>query len=62
MDVTLKEHMQLSNKECITKILVLKNEVQKVNGTFISVFQNESLSENEYWNGWTDIYKSTVIQ
>ena len=62
MDVTLKQHMQLSNEECIAKILKLKNEVQKVNGTFISIFQNESLSENEYWKGWTDIYKSTVIQ
>jgi len=61
-DVTLKEYMKLSNNECLSKISVLKNEVQKVNGTFISVFHNESLSEKEYWHGWTDIYKSTVFQ
>ena len=61
MDVTLKQHMKLSNEESLAKILELKNEVQKVNGIFISVFHNETLSENEYWNGWTDIYKSTVV-
>lgn len=61
MDVTLKEHMELSNAESLAKILELKNEVQKVNGTFISVFHNDTLCENEYWNGWTNIYKATVI-
>jgi hypothetical protein len=61
MDVTLKQHMQLSNDDCLAKILTLKNEVQKVNGTFISVFHNDTLCEDEYWNGWTNIYKSTVI-
>jgi len=53
--------MKLTNEESLAKILELKNEVQKVNGTFISVFHNETLSENEYWNGWTDIYKATVV-
>ena len=60
MDVTLKEFMGLSNAESLAKILELKNEVQKVNGTFISVFHNDTLSENETWKGWTAIYKSTV--
>ncbi|MGV8945745.1 MAG: polysaccharide deacetylase family protein [Lutibacter sp.] len=60
MDITLKQYMQLSNEESLAKILALKNEVQKVNGTFISVFHNDTLCENEYWKGWTDIYKSTV--
>ncbi len=60
-DVTLKQHMQLSNGESLAKILALKNEVQKVNGTFISVFHNETLCEDEYWAGWTNIYKATVI-
>jgi len=53
--------MQLSNEGCLAKILTLKNEVQKVNGTFISVFHNDTLCESEYWNGWRNIYKATVI-
>ena len=59
-DVTLKQHMKLSNDESLAKILALKNEVKKVNGTFISVFHNETLCEDEYWEGWTNIYKETV--
>ena len=60
-DATLKQYMQLSNADCLAKILELKKEVQKVNGTFISVFHNDTLCESDYWNGWTDIYKATVI-
>jgi hypothetical protein len=61
MDVTLKDFMQLSTKESLNKILELKNEVKKVDGTFISLFHNETLSENEKWKGWSDIYKKMVI-
>ena len=61
MDVTLKEHMELSNAESLAKILELKKEVQKVSGTFISVFYNDTLCENEYWKGWTNIYKAAVM-
>lgn len=61
MDITLKQHMRLSNEDSLSKILEIKNEVKKVNGIFISIFHNETLSENEYWNGWSDIYKTTVI-
>ena len=60
MDVALKRHMQLTNEESLAKILELKNEVKKVGGTFISVFHNDTLYEDEYWNGWTNIYKATV--
>ena len=60
-DITLKDYMQLSNQESLNKILELKNEVKNVNGTFISLFHNETLSENEKWEGWSDIYKKMVI-
>jgi len=60
MDVTLKDFMKLSNEESIIKILELKEEVKKVNGTFITLFHNETLSENERWKGWSTIYKKAV--
>jgi hypothetical protein len=62
MDVTLKDFLELSNKESLAKILELKNEVLSVNGTFISLFHNESFSENEKWNGWTTIYKKMLSE
>ncbi len=61
MDVTLKNYMQLSKKKSLEKILELKNEVKKVEGTFVSLFHNETLSENKEWKGWLDIYKKTVM-
>jgi len=61
MDGTLKDHLKLSNEESIQKIVQLKNEVKEVNRTFISLFHNESLSETDYWKGWSAIYKLTVI-
>tara|TARA_R110001583_G_scaffold34847_6_gene116643 strand:- start:13383 stop:14681 length:1299 start_codon:yes stop_codon:yes gene_type:complete len=61
MDVTLKDFMGLSNEESLNKIKELKEAVKNVNGTFISLFHNETLSENEIWKGWTTIYKTTVI-
>jgi len=61
MDVTLKDYMNLSPEESLQKILELKETVKKVNGTFISLFHNETLSENEVWKGWKTIYKATVL-
>jgi len=60
--VILKNHLQLSNEESLTRILELKEAVNKVNGTFISVFQNQTFSENVHWHGWTDIYKKMAIK
>ncbi|MGV6845619.1 MAG: polysaccharide deacetylase family protein [Lutibacter sp.] len=62
MDGTLKDHLKLTNEAAIEKIATLKNEVKNVNGTFISLFHNETLSENDYWKGWKSIYKLTVIK
>lgn len=60
MDVSLKNYMQLENDQSLAKILELKENVKMVNGTFISLFHNESLSENEEWIGWLEIYKKMI--
>jgi hypothetical protein len=60
MDGTLKDHLKLTNEESLAKILALKDEVKKVNGTFISLFHNNSLSENDEWKGWSTIYKQML--
>ena len=61
MDTALKNAMELSNKESLQKIIDLKKEVQKVDGTFISIFHNETLSENDKWKGWSTIYKKMLL-
>jgi hypothetical protein len=62
MDVALKNHMNLSNAECMSKILELKEQVKNVNGTFVTLFHNETLSENAQWKGWSKIYLKMVAQ
>lgn len=59
-DTTLKDEMQFSNSKSLEKILNLRNEVKKVNGTFISLFHNEALSETPEWKGWREIYHKTL--
>ena len=61
MDVTLRDGMNLNNKESLAKILELKNTVKSVNGTFVPLFHNETLSETNGWEGWSEIYKKMVI-
>ncbi|RXP63276.1 hypothetical protein EC396_02295 [Lutibacter sp. HS1-25] len=60
MDGTLKDYMKLSNEESLALIFKLKDEVKKVNGTFISLLHNETLSEGEHWAGWNEIYLKMV--
>jgi hypothetical protein len=56
MDTTFRAHLKLIPAIAKSKIEVLRANVKVVNGTFISLFHNESLSENKVWKGWKDIY------
>ncbi|WP_299160777.1 polysaccharide deacetylase family protein [uncultured Tenacibaculum sp.] len=60
IDSTLNDYMKLTAKQSLGKIRDLKNEVKAVNGTFITVFHNESLSNYQRWKGWTRVYSSML--
>ncbi|WP_233188536.1 polysaccharide deacetylase family protein [Tenacibaculum sp. SG-28] len=60
MDTTLNDYMKLTPKQSLGKIRDLKNEVKKVNGTFITLFHNESLSAYQRWRGWSRLYGSML--
>ena len=34
--------------------------VKKVNGTFVSLFHNESLSDSDQWKGWKSVFESML--
>ena len=57
MDTGLHTYMALKPDEAIEKIRTLCEEVKKVNGTFISLWHNESLSEWNEWTGWSEVYR-----
>ncbi|MGB1041955.1 MAG: polysaccharide deacetylase family protein [Tenacibaculum sp.] len=60
IDTTLNDYMKLTAKQSLGKIRDLKNEVKAVNGVFITVFHNESLSDYERWKGWSRVYSSML--
>jgi hypothetical protein len=60
MDTTLNDYMKLTPKQSLGKIKELKDEVKAVNGTFITLFHNESLSDYLRWKGWKRLYESML--
>ena len=60
IDTTLNDYMKLTPKQSLGKIRDLKNEVKAVNGLFITVFHNESLSNYQRWKGWRRVYSSML--
>lgn len=60
MDGTLKDYLQLSPEEAIERIRKLIEEVRKVDGTFISLWHNESLSNQKRWKGWLEVYEKML--
>lgn len=56
MDGTLKDYLFLSNRKALLKIKSLADKVKSVEGTFISLFHNETVSEMGRWKSWSKIY------
>lgn len=60
MDVTLKNYLQMDPEEARQLVEQLMLEVKKVNGTFISLWHNESLKESGQWLGWRQIFEQIL--
>lgn len=56
MDGTLKDYLELSNKKSFEVIVNLAYEVKKADGTFITLFHNETISNIGRWRRWRKIY------
>jgi hypothetical protein len=56
MDGTLNQYMKLNQKEAVEKIRKIVNSVKLVNGTFISLWHNESVGEQREWKNWSGVY------
>jgi hypothetical protein len=52
--------MKLTPKQSLGRIRDLKNEVKAVDGLFITLFHNESLSNYLRWRGWERLYESML--
>jgi hypothetical protein len=60
MDGTLKDYMDLTPADAFEIIDNLITEVKKVNGVFISLWHNESLSDKLRWKGWRNLYEKLL--
>jgi len=56
MDGTLKDYLELSNKRAFEVIIKLAYEVKNVDGIFITLFHNETLSNRGRWRRWRKMY------
>ena len=52
--------MKLSIDESIMEIEETIEKIKAVNGTFISVWHNESLSDSGKWKGWRIVYEKML--
>jgi hypothetical protein len=60
MDATLKYYMQVKPEDAISYIDPLIRAVREVDGTFISLWHNESVSEMAPWENWRPVYEQLV--
>jgi hypothetical protein len=60
MDATLKYYMKITPDEAIEHVKQMVQEVKAVNGIFISLWHNETLSEKDQWLGWRKVYEETI--
>ena len=59
MDGAFKDYMNYSIDDAKKYISKLLNNVKSVNGSFVSVWHNESLSGQKRWLGWREVYEHT---
>jgi hypothetical protein len=62
MDATLKYYMKLTPDQSFEVIDNLINEVKKVNGVFMGLWHNETVSDEGLWKGWRKVYEFMIIK
>lgn len=60
MEATFKYYNKTSPEKTTQKILNIMQTVKSVNGFFISVWHNESLSDKGIWKGWRIVYEKML--
>ena len=60
MDVTLKNYLKMEPEQAWQQIEKLMLEVKNVNGTFVSLWHNESLKDSGQWLGWRKVFEQIL--
>lgn len=59
-DLVLRESLELSEKQAFQKLKASYEMVEKVNGTFVTLFHNKILSNYGEWRGWKYFYEQVL--
>jgi hypothetical protein len=57
MDVTLKDYLKLSPEEAMKEVENLMLEVKNVNGTFVSIWHNETVTDSGLWKEYRVVFE-----
>lgn len=60
MEGTLRDYKNIEANQAFKLINSLIDEVKNVNGTFITLWHNESYSNQKRWIGWNEVYENMV--
>lgn len=60
MDATLNRYLSLTPSEALAVIREIAQKVKSVRGTFTILWHNESVSEENIWEGWSHVYPKTL--
>jgi len=60
MEGTLKDYQKMSVEEAKKTFEYIIDEIKAVNGTYISLWHNESLSNQDRWVGWRNLYEEMI--
>lgn len=59
-ETTLQYHMGIPAEKAIDHLKKLMEEVKKVNGTFISIWHNDTLTNRGKWKGWRNVFEEVL--
>ena len=62
MDATLCNYMKIQPEDCHKFVKPIIDEIKSVNGTFVTLWHNESLSNLWPWKGWRNVYEEIVLE
>ena len=60
MDGTLNHYQKLSPEQASKKIEEISTVIKNINGTFVTLWHNSSLSEKNEWKNWTKVYENLL--
>jgi hypothetical protein len=60
MEATLKFYMKIKPEDVVKTVQGCIDEVKRVNGTLITLWHNETMSNWREWKGWQNVYEEVV--